>query len=226
VVLAGAQAGITDASGNVWTITSGGQAAVNGAADSTTANVAELAYVNGEVWQENTNHLWWGKTSPAASWSPSAGTSTSPLPGPGTIEQTGTGTTISLSQVSVALPSSSQMLFVSGIGNTINVSGGAQSITDTGGQNTYVLPAAGHGSDTFAGNILDLGDKVDLRTALAATDWSGDAAALPNYLTLTSSGQAAVLSIAPTSGGTGAAIATIQGAGGTTLSGLLAHALT
>jgi cellulase (glycosyl hydrolase family 5) len=80
VVTAGSTAAIVDASGNTWTITSGGQVAVNGTVDRTTANVIELAYVNGVVWQENTNKLWWGKTSPSDSWSPPAGTSTSPLP--------------------------------------------------------------------------------------------------------------------------------------------------
>ncbi len=80
VVKAGAAGTIIDASGNKWTITSGGQVAVNGTADTTTANVTELAYVNGEVWQENGSDLWWGKTSPTAAWSPAAGTATSPLP--------------------------------------------------------------------------------------------------------------------------------------------------
>ncbi len=80
VVKAGSTAAITDASGNTWTITAGGQVAMNGTADTTTANVTELAYVNGEVWQENGSDLWWGKTSPTAAWSPAAGTATSPLP--------------------------------------------------------------------------------------------------------------------------------------------------
>jgi hypothetical protein len=80
VVTAGSTAAIVDASGNTWTITSGGQVAVNGTVDPTTANVTLLAYVNSVVWQENTNKLWWGKTSPSASWSPPSGTSTSPLP--------------------------------------------------------------------------------------------------------------------------------------------------
>ena len=69
---------ITDASGNTWTITSGGQVAVNGTADTTTAGVIELAYVDGTIWQENSNNLWWSKTSPTDSWIGGAGTS--PLP--------------------------------------------------------------------------------------------------------------------------------------------------
>src|SRR6185312_4397740 len=80
VVMAGSASAITDANGNQWTITSGGQVAVNGTADASTANVVELAYVGNEVWQENSAKLWWGKTSTDASWSPNAGTSTSPLP--------------------------------------------------------------------------------------------------------------------------------------------------
>ncbi|HYZ20876.1 MAG TPA: hypothetical protein VE690_01850, partial [Rhodopila sp.] len=82
VVLAGSTAAITDASGNQWTITSSGQVAVNGTPDTTTGRVIELAYVNGTVWQENADKLWWGKTSPTAAWSPGAGTPTSPLPPP------------------------------------------------------------------------------------------------------------------------------------------------
>ncbi|MDR3539253.1 MAG: hypothetical protein P4L71_22380 [Acetobacteraceae bacterium] len=71
---------ITDAQGNVWTITAGGQVAVNGVVDPTTANVTHLAYANGLVWQENTQDLWWSKTSPAAPWSPPYGTPTIPVP--------------------------------------------------------------------------------------------------------------------------------------------------
>jgi ribosomal protein S11 len=80
VVLAGTTAAITDAGGNKWSITSGGQVAVNGTTDASTAGVKELAYVDGKVWQENTSNVWWGKTSPTAAWSPTAGSSTSPLP--------------------------------------------------------------------------------------------------------------------------------------------------
>ena len=79
-VVTGTASAITDASGNKWTITSGGQVAINGTADTTTSGVIELAYVNGTIWQENSSKLWWGETQPNASWAPSAGTATSPLP--------------------------------------------------------------------------------------------------------------------------------------------------
>ena len=79
-ILAGSSGAITDASGNKWTISSSGQVVVNGVTDTTTASVKELAFVNNVVWQENSANLWWGKTSPSASWSPTPGTATSPLP--------------------------------------------------------------------------------------------------------------------------------------------------
>src|ERR1700742_1139409 len=79
-VVKGTAGSITDARGNKWTITAGGQVAVNGVADTTTKGVVELAYVNGTIWQENNSNLWWGETKPNASWAPTMGTATSPLP--------------------------------------------------------------------------------------------------------------------------------------------------
>jgi hypothetical protein len=71
---------ITDAFGNIWTITASDQVAVNGQEDPTTANVTHLAYANGQIWQENTSNLWYSKSSPTASWSPSGGTAAVPVP--------------------------------------------------------------------------------------------------------------------------------------------------
>ncbi|MEA2740362.1 MAG: hypothetical protein QOH05_3669, partial [Acetobacteraceae bacterium] len=226
MVLAGATNAITDASGNTWTITSTGQVAVNGTADSTTANVNELAYVNNEVWQENTSNLWWGKTSTTAAWAPGAGTSTSPLPAPITIASGTTSATVSQSEVSVVATAGTHMVFVTGSGNVLSLSGGANTITDTGGGNTYILPAAGNGTDSFTSNILTQADTLDLKTALAAADWTGTASTLAKYLTVADSAAGATLSIAPTSGGAGVAIATINGATTSTLTDLLAHAIT
>jgi hypothetical protein len=70
---------ITDAQGNVWTISAGGQVAINGVLDPATAHVTHLAYANGLVWQENTGNLWWSKTAPSASWDPPYGTSAVPV---------------------------------------------------------------------------------------------------------------------------------------------------
>jgi hypothetical protein len=80
IVMAGSAANITDAVGNKWTITAGGQVAVNGVVDSSTSSVTELAYANGIVWQQEANSLWWGKKSPSDVWQPTGGSSVSPVP--------------------------------------------------------------------------------------------------------------------------------------------------
>ncbi|HYZ24317.1 MAG TPA: hypothetical protein VE690_19360 [Rhodopila sp.] len=202
---AGSSAAITDASGNQWTITNGGQVAVNGSADTATAHVAELAYVNGEVWQES-NNLWWGKTSPTAAWSPTNGTASSPLPAQGAIATNSTNTTVDQSGISVAATSGTNMMFISGSNDTVDLSGGTHTVTDTGSGNTYILPAAGSGTVSFTNDILTEGDTLNLKTALAATDWNGAASTLSNYLKVSNSSQGAVVSIAPTSGGAAAGI--------------------
>ena len=224
MVLAGASTAIVDASGNKWTITGSGQVAVNGTADTTTANVTELAYVNKQVWQENASQLWWGKASPSAAWAPDPGTATSPLPAP--ISLTAASATVSASQVSVVATAGAHMLFLNGSGDVVSLSGGAETVTDSGAANTYILPAAGHGSVSFTSNILTTADVLDLKPALAATTWNGAAATLANYLTVSDQASGATLSIAATSGGAGVAIASIAGASSANLSSLLAHAIT
>ena len=71
---------IVDANGNAWRIANG-QVLVNGAVDSSTANVVELAYENGQIWQENSQGLWWSKASPGETWGPPAGTTVNPVTG-------------------------------------------------------------------------------------------------------------------------------------------------
>jgi hypothetical protein len=226
MVLAGSAAAITDASGNTWSITSGGQVAVNGVADATTANVTELAYVNKAVWQENTANLWWSKASPAAAWAPAAGTATSPLPAPITIASGTASSTVTQSQVSVVATAGTHLVFIKGSGDIVSLTGGSDTITDTGSNNTYILPAAGKGTNAFTSNILTIGDTLDLKPALAATNWNGSASTLSKYLTVTDTAKGATLSIAATSGGTGVAIGSISGATTATLSSLLAHSIT
>ena len=116
VVLAGSSAAITDASGNAWTITAGGQVAVNGVADTTTNGVIELAYEKGLIWQENGAKLWWSKSSPSAAWGPTGGTATSPVP--------------------VAAPPSPSP------NNTVVMAGSSSAITDASG-NAWTITAGG-----------------------------------------------------------------------------------
>lgn len=78
-VVLGTHGVIVDTAGNKWLIDSVGQIAVNGKVDPVTSGVIELAYVNGILWQKNSNLYWWGKTSPSAQWKPAAGTKVSPL---------------------------------------------------------------------------------------------------------------------------------------------------
>lgn len=58
VVTAGSSAVITDASGNTWTLANG-VVQENGQAAGYSADVTQIAYVDGTVWQQNTQGLWW-----------------------------------------------------------------------------------------------------------------------------------------------------------------------
>jgi hypothetical protein len=118
------------------------------------------------------------------------------------------------------------MLFLSGQGDIVTLTGGADTVTDSGSGNTYVLPAAGQGSVAFTNDVLTINDTLDLKPALAATTWNGSSSTLGSYLTVSDSASGATLSIANTAGGAGTAIATIGGATNASLQTVLAHAIT
>lgn len=59
VVLAGSGGSIIDAAGNAWTISTGNEILENGKAPAFSANVAEMAYVSGTIFQENTGNQWY-----------------------------------------------------------------------------------------------------------------------------------------------------------------------
>jgi len=80
VVALGSPDAIIDRDGNAWTITPGGQVAVNGVTDTTTGRVTTLAYEKGLIWQKNADNLWWSKSAPTDRWGPDSGTATSPIP--------------------------------------------------------------------------------------------------------------------------------------------------
>lgn len=58
VITPGDPTPILDANGNIWTI-SNGQVVENGVVDPSTANVIEMDYKGGYVWQENASQSWW-----------------------------------------------------------------------------------------------------------------------------------------------------------------------
>src|SRR5689334_1186918 len=60
--------------------------------------------------------------------------------------------------------------------------GGSNAISGGTGKNTFVIPAAGAGTDTIAGFADTNGDVLDLRAALAAAGWKGSQATLSKYL--------------------------------------------
>ncbi len=75
-VAVGSLATLVDANGNVWGLAkvngaNGYQVTVDGAVDATTANLVQLALVDGTIWQQNTAGLWYSKTTPASGWSQS-----------------------------------------------------------------------------------------------------------------------------------------------------------
>lgn len=80
-VVMGTNGAIIDAALNSWTISSGGQMVVNGTIITVTGNVTELAYVNGVVWQLNSQGNWYSVvTVQGATTTFTSGTTTSPLP--------------------------------------------------------------------------------------------------------------------------------------------------
>jgi beta-glucanase (GH16 family) len=233
VVKAGSTAAIIDVSGNKWTITSGGQVAVNGTPDAITSNVTELAYVNGTIWQENVYNLWWGETQPNDSWAPTAGTSTSPLPTTPTpvvinVPASEASVSVTVNNAMINATSGNHLFFISGNANTFNLSGGIESITDSGsGGNSFKLPAAGNGSAVFNAPVLTNGDVFDLKAALAATNWTGSSSSLGSYLHPVTSGANTELLVSTTAGGKGAGtlLATFDNQT-VKLSTILAHSIT
>lgn len=68
---------ITDSAGNIWSLNASRQVVLNGTADGTTANVYEIAWANGLLYQENILLGWWYKAiPPTGAWIPT----TNPLP--------------------------------------------------------------------------------------------------------------------------------------------------
>ena len=62
VIQPGSTTPLVDNSGNLWWINANGQVVENGAPDTGTNNVIEMALKDGTIFQENNQDLWWAKT--------------------------------------------------------------------------------------------------------------------------------------------------------------------
>ena len=124
----------------------------------------------------------------------------------------------------VEIPSvfgSGRMTFIAD-GSTIGLDPGAV-ITELGGRNTYVLPAAG--SVSISGNVLVNGDNADLSQALAAVGWDKNMGDLGNYLSVSTINKGADLQVETHLPGGSAAhlLLTLVGQGGAPIQTLEQH---
>jgi hypothetical protein len=119
---------------------------------------------------------------------------------------------------------------IAGSGNVVNAGAGTNQIDDTGSGNTIVLAGglAEQGIDAIHGFLLQGQDKLDLRSLLAATNWTGGTATLGNFLHVGApDGSDTVISVTPSGkvGGASHNVATLFDSGPVSLSTLLAHSL-
>jgi hypothetical protein len=120
-------------------------------------------------------------------------------------------------------------IYFAGSNNVIDAGSGSNTLYDSGSDNMIVLPAAGQGTDTIYGFVMQNGDDFDLRGVLSATKWDGSASTIGNFVKLdTNAAGDAVVSVDPTgvSGGSSVAVATLVGAGAVPLSTLMSHSIT
>ena len=118
---------------------------------------------------------------------------------------------------------------IAGAGSVITAGDGTNEIDDSGSGNRIVLPAAGEGSDTIYGYILQNSDILDLRPLLKGTAWTGTASTVGNFVHVSSpDGANSIISVTPTgvTGGASYNVATLEGSGPISLSTLLAHSIT
>jgi hypothetical protein len=123
----------------------------------------------------------------------------------------------------ISTGSGNDTITLGGTGNQVNAGGGINVIHGGTGNDTFVLPPAGTGFDTITGFTELNGDVLDLRNALAATNWNGRSTTLANYVKVTDNSGSTTISIASKGTGAGTAIATLSGAGNLGLTDLVAH---
>jgi hypothetical protein len=123
----------------------------------------------------------------------------------------------------VTTGSGNDTIDLGGYGNVVDAGGGTNTIQGGLGQDRFVLPTLGAGLDIITNFTETNGDVLDLRPALTATAWNGEAADLSQFVTITTSGSNASVAVSAVPGGAGTTIATLVGTGTTTLSSLLSH---
>ena len=156
-----------DADGNSWTI-SGGQVVLDGSVDPTTANVTRLAYVNGVIWQENTDADWYSKVLPSDTWTQA--TQTDPVVAAAAQALTWTGATSDPTDPAAwALPDGSAQ--APAPFETLLINGGSM---DLGGGN-LAGDVLGGANETV--NLTD-GGSLQLLTDAATVNVTGGTAAL------------------------------------------------
>ncbi len=130
VVSAGSNDAITDSAGNGWTLSSGNTVVENGSAAGYTANVAEIAYVDGQVWHENTSGNWY-------SWTGSGWTGGS-NPLPTSIPASSSSDTVVLAGSTQAITDNAGNSWTLSSGNTVVENGSAAGYTANVAEIAYV----------------------------------------------------------------------------------------
>ena len=158
---------LRDADGNTWAI-SDGKVVLDGSADPTTANVTQLAYVNGVMWQENSDSNWYSKVLPSDTWTQA--TQTDPVAAASAQSLTWTGATgdptdpaaWALPDGSAQAPMPVETLVMNG--GSMNLGGGNLADSVLRGANATI-------------NMTD-GGSVQLYTDVATVNVTGGTAAL------------------------------------------------
>jgi hypothetical protein len=101
---------------------------------------------------------------------------------------------------------------------------GTHTLYLSGAGDTIVVPPAGRGFLDIFGPALAGGNRLDFRQALSAAGWQGSLATLSQFMQVSATFGAAVVSITA-KGAQPAPVVRLEGQGGLTLSGLVAHAL-
>ena len=125
-----------------------------------------------------------------------------------------TQSTIKVSSSSVVItdPVTAAPVLISGPGTNAVLSSG-ETLYDTGGLNTLILPAGG--AVILSGNTANNGDLFDIRAAMATTTWDGNIGDLGKYFTTTTSNSGKDLQIFlhPTGGTSSSLLATLTSDG-------------